>query len=448
MLLSSAVKNDMLDIALDLVQRCPDLIFSGNDATLGLLSTLAETPSLFLSGCQLGFAQRLDYHLRIHIKLPTPWNEQRNIGIEEQERPNELETQREGMKKVFLFRRSEQMYEMKRKHVFTREILRIIRKEISTKILTEPQLNAAKGALFRAVKNGIPEFINEMIRACPALLFSVDGNQRNMIMSAIEHRQEEIFSLIFALDAIKYEITSATDKYGNNMLHLAGLLSPPDRLARASGAALQMQRELQWFKEVESMMSTISKESHNEDGQTPYQVFIKHHRQLMIDGEKWMQGTATTFSTVVGALIITIMFTAAITVPGGTDQNSGYPIFLHKRSFIVFIISDVLSLFAASISVSMFLAILTSGYTEKDFLRPLPEKLFYGLLTLCISMAAMIIAFCAALFIMLKEKPYIVIPISLAATVPVSLFFKMQLGLLKEIWFSTIGPGIFNKKRA
>ena len=35
---------------------------------------------------------------------------------------------------------------------------------------------------------------------------------------------------------------------GNNMLHLAAGLAPEEKLNAISGAALQMQRELLWFK--------------------------------------------------------------------------------------------------------------------------------------------------------------------------------------------------------
>ena len=38
--------------------------------------------------------------------------------------------------------------------------------------------------------------------------------------------------------------------------------------------------------------------------------------------------------TVVGALIVTLMFAAVFTVPGGNDQNNGFPIFLNKKLFM------------------------------------------------------------------------------------------------------------------
>lgn len=152
-----------------------------------------------------------------------------------------------------------------------------------------------------------------------------------------------------------------------------------------------------------------------------------------------------TSSTVVGALIITVMFTAAFTVPG-VNQDTGFPVFLHEKSFLIFIISDAISLFASSTSVLMFLGILTSCYSENDFLKSLPTKLVIGLSTLFISVAAMMVAFCAALSIVMDGRLGAVIPVSLLAGIPVTLFILLQFPLLVEIFISTYGPGIFNRK--
>ena len=66
-----------------------------------------------------------------------------------------------------------------------------------------------------------------------------------------------------------------------------------------------------------------------------------------------MKDTATS-CTVVGALIVTIMFAAVFTVPGGNNQNNGFPIFLNKKLFMVFIVSDALSLFFLNFSLNVF----------------------------------------------------------------------------------------------
>jgi hypothetical protein len=70
----------------------------------------------------------------------------------------------------------------------------------------------------------------------------------------------------------------------------------------------------------------------------------------------------------------------------------------------------------------MILGILTSRYAEQDFLRSLPTKLIIGLSTLFISIATMMVAFCAALIILLDGKLQIVMPIVFLSGIPVTLF--------------------------
>ena len=104
-------------------------------------------------------------------------------------------------------------------------------------------------AIIQAGKHGIVEFITEIIYSNPELLDSEDFSKRNIFLTAIFHRQEKIFSLLHRLDNLRrMQMISHVDKFENNMLHLAGMLAPARQLDGISGAALQMQRELQWFQ--------------------------------------------------------------------------------------------------------------------------------------------------------------------------------------------------------
>jgi hypothetical protein len=198
---------------------------------------------------------------------------------------------------------------------------------------------------------------------------------------------------------------------------------------------------------VESIVHPKVKESLNNDGLTPRELFTKNHKDLMKEGEQWMKDTSTS-CTVVGALIvtITIMFVVAFTVPGGYNQNTGIPMFLNEKSFMLFIVFDSLSLFSATTSVLMFLGILTSRYAEEDFLKSLPTKMIIGLSTLFFSIASMMIAFCAALSIMLLGQSRYIIPVISLACVSVMLFGVMQFPLLVDMFISTYRPGIFDRK--
>ncbi|XP_031737747.1 ankyrin repeat-containing protein At5g02620 [Cucumis sativus] len=228
-----------------------------------------------------------------------------------------------------------------------------------------------------------------------------------------------------------------------NMLHLVGMLAAPCHLNRVSGAALQMQRELLWFKEVEKIilsdhvevkcnqipkLSTVEIRTDDPaDKLTPRELFSKQHKQLLKDGEQWMKNTANS-CMLVATLITTVVFAAAFTVPGGNNDKDGTPIFQQHRAFTIFVISDVSSLVLSSTSILTFLSILTSRYTEDDFLKSLPSKLLFGLLTLFVSIACMVIAFSATFFIAYdKTKTKFPLTIAAVSIIPIGFFLCISL---------------------
>ncbi|XP_059436326.1 ankyrin repeat-containing protein NPR4-like [Corylus avellana] len=242
--------------------------------------------------------------------------------------------------------------------------------------------------------------------------------------------------------AIKGIIAQYLDPNENNMLHLIGRLAPSDQLNIISGAALQMRRELLWFKEIEKIVPLSYKKMKNIDqggtaAYTPWELFIKEHKQLKEQGEKWMKDTAN-YCMLVATLIATVVFAAAFTVPGGNNQEIGTPIFLKSNWFMVFFISDAMALLSSSTSILIFLSILTSRYAEGDFLTSLPARLFFGLTTLFISIASMVVAFSATCFLVYySEVAWVPIVIITSAGVPVTLFVGLHFQLWADIIRST-----------
>lgn len=102
--------------------------------------------------------------------------------------------------------------------------------------------------LFTAAEFGNYEFIVELLQSYPDLIWKVDEESQSLFHIAVIHRQEKIFKLIYQIGALKDLITSYKSPINSNMLHLAAKLAPPNRLNIVSGAALQMQQELLWFK--------------------------------------------------------------------------------------------------------------------------------------------------------------------------------------------------------
>lgn len=197
---------------------------------------------------------------------------------------------------------------------------------------------------------------------------------------------------------------------------------------------------------MERTVPEYYKECKNDFGKTPGEVFSEEHKDLQRKAEDWMKQTAGSF-TIVGALIITMVFAAAFTVPGGSNKDTGFPIFSRDTLFIMFAISDAVSLSTASTSVLVFLGVLTSRYSEKDFLISLPRRMIIGLYTLFISIAVMMIAFAAGVAIMLEGQLWIIIVMSMLTCIPVLCFAFLQFPLLVKIFNSTYRWKIFEKKR-
>ncbi|CAG7861833.1 unnamed protein product [Brassica rapa] len=250
--------------------------------------------------------------------------------------------------------------------------------------------------LFDAASSGNVEFLVILIRAYPDLLWKVDERNQSLFHIAALNRHESIFNIIYELGSIKDLIAAYKEvSTRNNMLHLVASLPPPGRLQIVSGAALQMQRELLWFKAVKKIVPHSYIKAKNSKGEVAQDLFTEQHKELRKEGEKWMKDTATS-CMLVSTLIATVVFAAPFTVPGGIDDTTGFPIFKNKLWFNVFLLSDAVALFSSSISIVIFLSILTSRYAEDDFLVSLPSRL---MLALFVSINSMVISFSATLFL-------------------------------------------------
>ncbi|KAJ9536759.1 hypothetical protein OSB04_un000063 [Centaurea solstitialis] len=228
------------------------------------------------------------------------------------------------------------------------------------------------------------------------------------------------------------------------MLHLAARSAPSHVLKRRAGAALQLQRELQWFEELKKFMHPSAITEQNVFGETPLEMFTREHENLLREGEKWMKTTAESCS-ISAALITTIVFAAAITVPGGSNQETGIPMFRKDITFTIFAISDAISLFTSTSSLMVFLSILTARFADKDFLFTVPKRLIIGLCTLLLSITSMMVAFGATLYLLFcREKQWMIGPICVFSCLPILFFVTLQLPLIEDLCRSTYVP-IFRK---
>ncbi|MED6125942.1 hypothetical protein PIB30_073424 [Stylosanthes scabra] len=292
---------------------------------------------------------------------------------------------------------------------------------------------------FDATKLGNFNFVAELMRSDPDLMWEVDGKNRSIIHIAVLHRDSSIFNLIHEIGAIKDLIVTFEDSENNYMLHHAAKLAPSTQLKRISGPALQMTHELLWFEEVEKIMLPSHKEVENSHGKTPRALFDEEHKELLTDGTSWTKDTAKN-CMLVSALIATGVFTATFNLPGGRNSTTGTPTYLTQPSFLTFAIADAIAMISSSASILMFLSILNSSYAEDNYFRSLPFKLLFGLVAQFVSITSMMIAFAVSFFITYYHgSNWVPIFISVLAFMPI-LFFRL---VLFPLWTDIIHSSYF-----
>ena len=135
---------------------------------------------------------------------------------------------------------------MKLAHFLSLELLSRMKDQILISNTQQRTTGRVYGAILRAVKEGI----FDIVKANPDLVWSHDEKSRSIFSVAVQYRHAKIFSLIYGLD-VKSAMTSSRDSSNkNNLLHKAGMSAPSTSINDIPGAALQMQRELQWFKGI------------------------------------------------------------------------------------------------------------------------------------------------------------------------------------------------------
>ena len=174
----------------------------------------------------------------------------------------------------------------------------------------------------------------------------------------------------------------------------------------------------------------------NDDGKTARELFKDNHERQLQNARTWIKETTQSCSTV-AALVATVVFAAAYTVPGGSDAK-GKPNFINSPYFLAFTVSDVLSLASSLTSLVVFLSLLTSPFELQDFYISLPRKLILGFTFLFLAVITTMISFGATILILIQtESKLTTLLLSFAAFFPVLIFAIMQFRLYVSFMGST-----------
>eukprot|EP00261_Vitis_vinifera_P036287 XP_019077530.1 PREDICTED: uncharacterized protein LOC104880284 isoform X2 [Vitis vinifera] len=287
-----------------------------------------------------------------------------------------------------------------------------------------------------AAKNGVKEMVEKILEVNPVSINDKNEEKKNVVLLAVENRQPEVYELLFKRKFRKDSVFRAVDNDGNSALHLAAMLRNYQPW-HIPGAALQMQWEMKWYKYVKNSMPPHFFTRYNDKKRTPKEIFTEAHSELLKKGGKWLNSTSSSCS-VVATLIATVAFATSATVPGSFNENNGKPNLAHQSAFNLFAVSSLIALCFSVTSLVMFLAILTSRHQEDDFHEELPRKLLFGLTALFISIAAMLVSFCAGHFFVLKDElKYAALPVYAVTCLPISFFAIAQFSLYFDLAWAT-----------
>ncbi|KAI3886133.1 hypothetical protein MKX03_023386 [Papaver bracteatum] len=257
--LTALIEADIYDVALDVLQRYPESATARDCVGMTVIRALAEKPSAFPSGNQYGFLQQFIYRsIRVEIdylfreaetsqhsiQIGSDLNSRNFIKVAEHGRVWEsLARLVPGIRKI---------YEKKVIHVQVMELLKIICPQISKLSVQQLQDSGVYDAIFDTTNLGIIEYFKELISSSPHLIYSCnsDKGEIGLFQEAVLARQHNIYNFISQMRVKNDRATVISHTAGNNMFHLAGFLAPPSQLEKVSGAALQMQREIQWFQSL------------------------------------------------------------------------------------------------------------------------------------------------------------------------------------------------------
>ncbi|GKV28736.1 hypothetical protein SLEP1_g37750 [Rubroshorea leprosula] len=341
-LLRSCIANKMFDICWHLLRRYPSLAVGLDTQGVSPILMLSSQPSAFYSGTrtELSCWERWIYHNLVKVELPTtsttPTGDVQLDVFDQSHDERNIRKQvsifvgfhRLGLK-VYELTGIKKICDLKLRHHLANEVLLSMCKYVSALELNHERDDFGVGAaLFEATKHGVEEFVTELCKANPSFGFKTNIDGRLFFMVAVQHRQEKVFNLIYGVNqAWNAGHINKKDIDGNNILHIAGGLAPDfERAGISSSPALQIQRELQWFKAVESIVPEWCKEAKNNNDQTPKDVFTKSHKELVKEGQKWMADTASSF-IILSILLVTVTFAVSFTVPGGNNQTTGFNVF-------------------------------------------------------------------------------------------------------------------------
>ncbi|KAF6137313.1 hypothetical protein GIB67_036350 [Kingdonia uniflora] len=139
------------------------------------------------------------------------------------------------------------IHDTKLMHMQTHQLVKFICKEL-IQLDYSKALDSFQAELHKAADFGIHEIVTECFQSRPESFWAVNKYKQSVLHLAVRSSQVKIYNLIYQMSSFKHFAAAYKDQFGENILHVAGRYVPIFQDNSISSTALQMQRELHWFK--------------------------------------------------------------------------------------------------------------------------------------------------------------------------------------------------------
>ncbi|GKV40236.1 hypothetical protein SLEP1_g47904 [Rubroshorea leprosula] len=170
--------------------------------------------------------------------------------------------------------------------------------------------------LIITARTGIKEIVAEIINVYPQALEHVTRSSgQNILHVAILHRNYILDLIKSEREVVKRRLVLGIHNDGDTILHKAACTKYYSE-GTTSTAALKLQEELRWFREVEKMVPPHYTIHLNKENRTAKQLLKYQHKEQLKKAQEWVKNTSRSCSTV-AVLVATVLFAAVFAVPGG-----------------------------------------------------------------------------------------------------------------------------------
>ncbi|KAJ4959085.1 hypothetical protein NE237_026196 [Protea cynaroides] len=239
--------------------------------------------------------------------------------------------------------------------------------------------NSNLDPLLQATKYGIIEVIQVILEEFPDAIEVQDMTGKNIFHIVAEYRQDTVFELLKSKNVPMGKMLLEVDNKENNTpLHLAAKYE-----FYQHRHVLPVLHQMPW----EHVGSFYPQASHlrNKKGKTPQALFTETHKHPLQQSTKWVRENTSVVTMVVATLVVSVMFTATLSVPGGFKSDTGFPTLLYHKYIRTYFRLVSLSLFFSFASLSLTLHLHWTHFQQEDFYISLPLKFLLGncILYLC-----------------------------------------------------------------